>query len=178
MGDCTITSVRLLHTFTEIIFLVPAVSPLHTHSGPQRNVIRYNYGSTPLSTDSDILLHFRLNNHVPVARLRYGVTENCPLRTGHCVFPWYVPPWIIFILIYIASIFTSATGLSALLLSTGVPITDPKYFSQMSLEELAHVLRSDNNTAMPMLQERHQVWTQDSMLLFQILYISHLYKNI
>lgn len=49
-------------------------------------------------------------------------------------------------------------------LSTGVPITDPKYFSQMSVEELGHVLRSDNQTPMPMLQERHQVpsRTQDN----------------
>ncbi|MEQ2239134.1 hypothetical protein ILYODFUR_001429, partial [Ilyodon furcidens] len=38
----------------------------------------------------------------------------------------------------------------------GVPITDPKYFSQISVEELGQVLRSDNETAMPMLQERHQ----------------------
>lgn len=44
-------------------------------------------------------------------------------------------------------------------LSTGIPITDPKFFSQMSVEQLAHVLRSDNKTPMPMLQERHQVWT-------------------
>lgn len=43
--------------------------------------------------------------------------------------------------------------------STGVPITDPKYFSKISVEELAHVLRSDNETPMPMLQERHQVLT-------------------
>lgn len=41
----------------------------------------------------------------------------------------------------------------------GIPITDPKYFSQMSVQELAHILRSDNETPMPMLQERHQVWT-------------------
>ncbi|XP_070760689.1 queuosine 5'-phosphate N-glycosylase/hydrolase isoform X2 [Enoplosus armatus] len=41
----------------------------------------------------------------------------------------------------------------------GIPITDPKYFSQMSVEQLGHVLRSDNKTPMPMLQERHQVQT-------------------
>lgn len=41
--------------------------------------------------------------------------------------------------------------------STGVPITDPKYFSQMNVEELGRVLRSDNETPMPMLRERHQV---------------------
>lgn len=41
--------------------------------------------------------------------------------------------------------------------SAGIPITDPMYFSQMSLKELAHVLRSDNETDMPMLQERHEV---------------------
>lgn len=39
----------------------------------------------------------------------------------------------------------------------GIPITDPKYFSQMTVDELGYVLRSDNETPMPMLQERHQV---------------------
>ncbi|XP_075955328.1 queuosine 5'-phosphate N-glycosylase/hydrolase [Anarhichas minor] len=47
----------------------------------------------------------------------------------------------------------------------GLPITDPKYFSQMSVEELGHVLRSDNETPMPMLQERHQVLTEGGRVL-------------
>ncbi|KAK5871102.1 hypothetical protein PBY51_004001 [Eleginops maclovinus] len=47
----------------------------------------------------------------------------------------------------------------------GIPITDPKYFSQMSVEELGHVLRSDNETPMPMLQERHQVLTEGGRVL-------------
>ncbi|XP_059194176.1 queuosine salvage protein isoform X2 [Centropristis striata] len=47
----------------------------------------------------------------------------------------------------------------------GIAITDPKYFSQMSVEELAHVLRSDNETPMPMLQERHQVLTEGGRVL-------------
>lgn len=29
----------------------------------------------------------------------------------------------------------------------------------MSVQELAHILRSDNETPIPMLQERHQVLT-------------------
>ncbi|XP_074526552.1 queuosine 5'-phosphate N-glycosylase/hydrolase [Halichoeres trimaculatus] len=49
----------------------------------------------------------------------------------------------------------------------GIPITDPKYFSKMSLEELGHVLRSDNKTAMPMLQERHQVLTEGGRVLLE-----------
>ncbi|XP_077378291.1 queuosine 5'-phosphate N-glycosylase/hydrolase [Festucalex cinctus] len=49
----------------------------------------------------------------------------------------------------------------------GVPITDPKFFSQMSVEELAHILRSDNKTPMPMLQERHQVLTEGGRVLLQ-----------
>ncbi|XP_032435347.1 queuosine 5'-phosphate N-glycosylase/hydrolase [Xiphophorus hellerii] len=49
----------------------------------------------------------------------------------------------------------------------GVPITDPKYFSQMSVEELGKVLRSDNETAMPMLQERHQVLTEGGRVLLE-----------
>ncbi|XP_078141221.1 queuosine 5'-phosphate N-glycosylase/hydrolase [Centroberyx gerrardi] len=49
----------------------------------------------------------------------------------------------------------------------GVPITDPKYFSQMSMEELGRVLRSDNATPMPMLQERHQVLTEGGRVLLE-----------
>ncbi|XP_041855079.1 queuosine salvage protein isoform X2 [Melanotaenia boesemani] len=49
----------------------------------------------------------------------------------------------------------------------GIPITDPKYFSQMSVEELGHVLRSDNETPMPMLQERHKVLTEGGRVLLE-----------
>lgn len=49
----------------------------------------------------------------------------------------------------------------------GLPITDPKYFSQMSLDELCHVLRSDNETPMPMLKERHQVLTEGGRVLME-----------
>ncbi|XP_014851447.1 PREDICTED: UPF0553 protein C9orf64 homolog [Poecilia mexicana] len=49
----------------------------------------------------------------------------------------------------------------------GVPITDPKYFSKMSVEELGKVLRSDNETAMPMVQERHQVLTEGGRVLLE-----------
>ncbi|XP_068167409.1 queuosine 5'-phosphate N-glycosylase/hydrolase [Antennarius striatus] len=52
-------------------------------------------------------------------------------------------------------------------LDEGIPITDPKYFSQMSMEELAHVLRSDNETTMPMLQQRHQVLTEGGRVLLE-----------
>uniref|UniRef100_A0A3Q2UQ55 Queuosine 5'-phosphate N-glycosylase/hydrolase n=1 Tax=Fundulus heteroclitus TaxID=8078 RepID=A0A3Q2UQ55_FUNHE len=48
-----------------------------------------------------------------------------------------------------------------------VPITDPKYFSQMSVEELAQVLRSDNDIVMPMIQERHQVLTEGGRVLLE-----------
>ncbi|XP_039887619.1 queuosine salvage protein isoform X1 [Simochromis diagramma] len=49
----------------------------------------------------------------------------------------------------------------------GVPITDPKYFSQMNVEELGRVLRSDNETPMPMLRERHQVLTEGGRVLLE-----------
>ncbi|XP_026177478.1 queuosine 5'-phosphate N-glycosylase/hydrolase isoform X1 [Mastacembelus armatus] len=49
----------------------------------------------------------------------------------------------------------------------GIPITDPKYFSQTSVEELAHILRSDNEAPMPMLQERHQVLTEGGRVLLE-----------
>ncbi|XP_067378023.1 queuosine salvage protein [Channa argus] len=49
----------------------------------------------------------------------------------------------------------------------GIPITDPKYFSKISVEELGHVLRSDNETPMPMLTERHQVLTEGGRVLLE-----------
>ncbi|XP_061529329.1 queuosine salvage protein isoform X1 [Phycodurus eques] len=49
----------------------------------------------------------------------------------------------------------------------GVPITDPKFFSQMTVDELAHILRSDNETTMPMIEERHQVLTEGGRVLLQ-----------
>ncbi|XP_031426877.1 queuosine salvage protein [Clupea harengus] len=44
-------------------------------------------------------------------------------------------------------------------LDEGVAITDPAYFSKMSLEDLGRVLRSDSEVPMPMLSERHKVLT-------------------
>uniref|UniRef100_A0A3Q1ILQ5 Queuosine 5'-phosphate N-glycosylase/hydrolase n=2 Tax=Anabas testudineus TaxID=64144 RepID=A0A3Q1ILQ5_ANATE len=52
-------------------------------------------------------------------------------------------------------------------LEEGIPITEPKYFSQISVEELGHVLRSDNETPMPMLQERHKVLTEGGRVLLE-----------
>ncbi|XP_066499231.1 queuosine salvage protein isoform X2 [Hoplias malabaricus] len=49
----------------------------------------------------------------------------------------------------------------------GVPILDPVYFSQMSEEELGHVLRSDSATPMPMLRERHQALIEAGRVLLQ-----------
>ncbi|XP_053277666.1 queuosine salvage protein [Pleuronectes platessa] len=49
----------------------------------------------------------------------------------------------------------------------GIPITDPKYFSKMSVEELGHILRSDNETPMPMLQARHKVLTEGGLVLLE-----------
>lgn len=49
----------------------------------------------------------------------------------------------------------------------GVPITDPEFFSHISLEKLRHVLRSDNDTPMPMIEERHQVLTEGGRVLME-----------
>ncbi|XP_028294540.1 queuosine 5'-phosphate N-glycosylase/hydrolase [Gouania willdenowi] len=49
----------------------------------------------------------------------------------------------------------------------GVPITDPKFFSEISLDQLRWVLRSDNSTNMPMIQERHQVLTEAGRVLLE-----------
>ncbi|KAA0713680.1 Queuosine salvage protein [Triplophysa tibetana] len=49
----------------------------------------------------------------------------------------------------------------------GVPITSPSYFSQITEAKLAHVLRSDTTTPMPMLKERHQVLTEAGRVLLE-----------
>lgn len=49
----------------------------------------------------------------------------------------------------------------------GIPITEPSYFSQISVEELGRVLRSDNATPMPMLHERHRVLTEGGRVLLE-----------
>ncbi|RXN38503.1 UPF0553 C9orf64-like protein [Labeo rohita] len=49
----------------------------------------------------------------------------------------------------------------------GVPITNPTYFSQISEAELAKVLRSDSDTPMPMLKERHQALTEAGRVLME-----------
>ncbi|XP_028821172.1 queuosine 5'-phosphate N-glycosylase/hydrolase [Denticeps clupeoides] len=49
----------------------------------------------------------------------------------------------------------------------GVPITDAAYFSQMSVEDLGTVLRSDNATPMPMLPERHAALTEAGRALLK-----------
>ncbi|KAG7481120.1 hypothetical protein MATL_G00063440 [Megalops atlanticus] len=49
----------------------------------------------------------------------------------------------------------------------GLPITDASYFARISLEELKHVLRSDNDTLMPMLEERHRALTEAGAVLLR-----------
>lgn len=49
----------------------------------------------------------------------------------------------------------------------GIPITDPSFFSHISLDQLRHVLRSDNDTPMPMLAQRHQVLTEGGRVLME-----------
>lgn len=49
----------------------------------------------------------------------------------------------------------------------GIPITDPAFFSHISMDQLRHVLRSDNDTPMPMLAQRHQVLTEGGRILME-----------
>ncbi|XP_063050407.1 queuosine salvage protein [Engraulis encrasicolus] len=52
-------------------------------------------------------------------------------------------------------------------LDEGVPITDPDYFSKISLEDLARVLRSDTEVPMPMLAERLKALTEVGQALLK-----------
>uniref|UniRef100_UPI00358F4353 queuosine 5'-phosphate N-glycosylase/hydrolase isoform X2 n=1 Tax=Myxine glutinosa TaxID=7769 RepID=UPI00358F4353 len=52
-------------------------------------------------------------------------------------------------------------------LDEGIPITSAAYYSQMSLDELAYVLRSDSDTAIPLLRERHGALTESGSVLQQ-----------
>ncbi|XP_018614663.1 queuosine 5'-phosphate N-glycosylase/hydrolase [Scleropages formosus] len=49
----------------------------------------------------------------------------------------------------------------------GVPITDAAYMASVTLEELRQVLRSDNKTPMPMLEERHRVLNEAGRVLLK-----------
>lgn len=52
-------------------------------------------------------------------------------------------------------------------LDEGVPITEPQCFAHIGLEQLRHILRSDNDTPMPMIQERHQALTEAGRVLLE-----------
>ncbi|XP_066567177.1 queuosine 5'-phosphate N-glycosylase/hydrolase [Amia ocellicauda] len=49
----------------------------------------------------------------------------------------------------------------------GIPITHASYFANMTLDDLKHVLRSDNDIPMPMIEERHRVLTEAGKVLLQ-----------
>ncbi|MGH0163652.1 UNVERIFIED_CONTAM: hypothetical protein FKN15_064609 [Acipenser sinensis] len=49
----------------------------------------------------------------------------------------------------------------------GIPITEALYFANMTLDDLKHVLRSDNNVPMPMIKERHQALTEAGKVLLE-----------
>ncbi|XP_006008967.2 queuosine salvage protein isoform X1 [Latimeria chalumnae] len=52
-------------------------------------------------------------------------------------------------------------------LDEGIPITSASYYATMTLEQLKHVLRSDTNVPMPLLEERHQVLTETGTILLE-----------
>ncbi|KAL4630117.1 hypothetical protein GN956_G17305 [Arapaima gigas] len=49
----------------------------------------------------------------------------------------------------------------------GIPITDATYMANVTLEELRQVLRSDNETAMPMVEDRHRVLNEAGRVLLK-----------
>ncbi|XP_028658255.1 queuosine salvage protein isoform X2 [Erpetoichthys calabaricus] len=52
-------------------------------------------------------------------------------------------------------------------LDEGIPITEASYFANMTLDELKHVLRSDNDVPMPMIEERHRVLNESGKILLE-----------
>ncbi|MBN3314319.1 QSPP protein, partial [Atractosteus spatula] len=52
-------------------------------------------------------------------------------------------------------------------LDEGIPITQASYFANMTLDDLKHVLRSDNDVPMPMIEERHRALTEAGKVLLQ-----------
>ncbi|CAM9410976.1 unnamed protein product [Lampetra planeri] len=52
-------------------------------------------------------------------------------------------------------------------LDEGFHMTSASYYSNITFEELSHVLRSDSGSPMPMLAERHRVLTETGRILVQ-----------
>lgn len=54
-------------------------------------------------------------------------------------------------------------------LNDGIPITDPNYCSQMTIEQAKHVFRTDQpNREIPMLHERVQILNENGNILVQV----------
>ncbi|KAJ1206721.1 hypothetical protein NDU88_002122 [Pleurodeles waltl] len=52
-------------------------------------------------------------------------------------------------------------------LDEGIPFTKASYFATMTLEELKHILRSDSEEPMPMIEERHCVLKETGTILLK-----------
>ncbi|XP_053554685.1 queuosine salvage protein [Bombina bombina] len=50
-------------------------------------------------------------------------------------------------------------------LDEGIPITTPSYYSNITLDQLKHVLRSDSDVPIPMIEERLQILHQTGKIL-------------
>ncbi|XP_069481966.1 queuosine 5'-phosphate N-glycosylase/hydrolase [Ambystoma mexicanum] len=53
-------------------------------------------------------------------------------------------------------------------LDEGIPFIKASYFSKMTLDELKHILRSDSDEPMPMIEERHQVLNETGTILMKV----------
>ncbi|XP_007905007.2 queuosine salvage protein [Callorhinchus milii] len=52
-------------------------------------------------------------------------------------------------------------------LDEGIPITSASYYSTMTLDQLKHVLRSDTDIPMPLIEERHRVLKEAGHILLE-----------
>ncbi|XP_043939620.1 queuosine salvage protein [Protopterus annectens] len=50
-------------------------------------------------------------------------------------------------------------------LDEGIPITDASYYASITLEQLKHILRSDTDIHMPLIEERHAVLKETGTIL-------------
>ena len=51
--------------------------------------------------------------------------------------------------------------------TTGIPLTDPKFFATVTKEQLSHILRSDSEYPIPLLDERLDVINEAGKVLME-----------
>lgn len=49
----------------------------------------------------------------------------------------------------------------------GIPITTASYYATVSLDQVRHILRSDTDVPMPLIEERHRILNETGKILLE-----------